>query len=198
MTPKQIVIAFQSGIETGNPEPTRHIHPGRCRQHSLQAGDGLDAILALHGQLSSEGVRAWPLRAIQGGALVAVHVDYDLWRPEAGFDVHRFEDGRIVGHWDNLQPAPSVPNPSGRRMLDGTTDNGDPARTAESKALVETLVREVAIARRPDGVSRPFRDDALIHRHPTLPDGTDALLSHLGCSSSAGGSPHHDRWCSVP
>jgi hypothetical protein len=46
-----------------------------------------------------------PLRAIQDGEFAAVHVEYDLWGPKAGFDIHRFEHGLIVEQGQFARPS---------------------------------------------------------------------------------------------
>ena len=55
---------------------------------------------------------------------------------DVGFDVFRFEDGRIVEHWDNLQETAAKPSPSGHTMLDGPTAATELDRTAANKALM--------------------------------------------------------------
>ena len=36
-----------------------------------------------------------------------LHTDYNFFGPKIGFDIFRFEDGKIVEHWDNLQETPA-------------------------------------------------------------------------------------------
>lgn len=185
MEHKKIVVDLQRSIETGDASATRHINPERYVQHNVNVGDGLPSILALHDLLPRETTRSNPLRAIQDGALVAVHVDYDLWGPKAGFDIHRFEDGLIVEHWDNLQESPSRPNPSGRTMFDGAVEIGDPAQTAASKALVEEFVLQVMVGH--DGeAARFFDDDRLLQHNPVLADGVEVFLGHIGAAGREG------------
>lgn len=190
MEPKEIVVALQRSIETGDSSAIRHINANKYIQHNLGVGDGLAPILALHDLLPSDITRARPLRAIQDGSLVAVHVDYDLWGAKAGFDIHRFEDGLIVEHWDNLQECPSEPNPSGRTMFDGSLDIGDSAHTDASKALVADFVSQVMLGRDREAASYFFADDQLLQHNPALADGADNFLRHIG----VGGAPGAARY----
>ena len=43
------------------------------------------------------------VRVFQDGDFVFTHTDYNVFGPKIGFDIFRFEDGKIVEHWDNLQ-----------------------------------------------------------------------------------------------
>ncbi|MBQ8069741.1 MAG: hypothetical protein IJ202_02690, partial [Bacteroidales bacterium] len=70
----------------------------------------------------------------------------NFFGPKVGFDIFRFEDGKIVEHWDNLQETPKGANPSGHTMLDGTTEIKDLDKTAENKTLAENFVKDVLIA----------------------------------------------------
>lgn len=183
---KAIVMDLQRGIETGDTSAIRYINPERYVQHNINVDDGLASILALHDLLPRDTTRAKPLRAIHDGALVAVHVDYDLWGPKAGFDIHRFEDGLIVEHWDNLQESPSQPNPSGRTMFDGALKIGDPSHTAASKALVGAFISQVMIGRMEAAAARFFFEDELLQHNPVLADGADTFLRHIGAAGTEG------------
>ena len=50
--------------------------------------------------------------------LLFAHNEYDFNRLEVAFEVFRFENGKAVEHWDNIQDQQPL-NPSGRGMLDG-------------------------------------------------------------------------------
>jgi hypothetical protein len=63
------------------------------------------------------------------GNVVFAHTDYNVFGPKVGFDIFRFEDGKIVEHWDNLQDTAARPGPSGhtigRRPDDGVRPRQD-------------------------------------------------------------------------
>ena len=92
-------------------------------------------------------------RVIEDGDLVALHSRYTLGGvPTIGFDVCRFADGRIVEHWDNLQPE-VTDTASGRGMIDGPTEVTDRDRTGATKDLVRGLVEDVLMGKAPERIA---------------------------------------------
>src|ERR1700730_3132160 len=75
---------------------------------------------------------------LQDGDFVVVHTDYNFFGPKVGFDIFRFEDGKIVEHWDNLQATGAKPSPSGHTMIDGPTRVSDLDKTEANKTLMQT------------------------------------------------------------
>ena len=186
---REITAAIQNSIEDHRPldgPVGRYISRERYVQHNVNVEDGRDAIVALHDLLPRDTTRSKVLRAIQDGEFSAAHVDYDLWGPKAGFDIHRWEDGMIVEHWDNLQEVPSHPNPSGRTMFDGTAEIGDPTHTSASKALVEEFASRVMVGREVGAAARFFAGDRLLQHNPFLADGAGFFLDHVGASGGEG------------
>src|SRR5690349_830062 len=125
---KQQVVELLKSIETGDPQPVGYINPNKYIQHNLAAADGLAGFGALMAQLPSNSARANTVRVFQDGDRVFAHTEYDFFGPKIGFDVFRFEDGRIVEHWDNLQET-AASNPSGHTMTDGPTTSRDADKT---------------------------------------------------------------------
>lgn len=179
MTPSEISVRLQSGIETGDRSAEIFIDPNRYIQHNLSIADGKSAIIALIDSLPVGVMRARPLRSIQDGDMSCVHVDYDLFGPKAGFDIHRFENGLIVEHWDNFEPVLHRANASGRSMFDGPTGNGDISRTAESKATVRRFVEDHLVTGSRKGAESFFRGDQLLQHHPLLSDGAQTFVSYV-------------------
>jgi hypothetical protein len=68
--------------------------------------------------------------------------------PKVGFDLFRFEDGKIVEHWDNLQETATAPSPSGHTMIDGPTAASDLDKTEVNKALLERYMDDLLQGRR--------------------------------------------------
>lgn len=101
------------------------------------------------------------------------------WGPMVGFEVHRWEDDRIVEHWDNLQSTPTAPNASGRTMIDGGVDVTDLERTDTNKALVRSFTKTVLIAREFRRLGEFHASTTLIQHNPSFGDGTDALVAYL-------------------
>ncbi len=79
------------------------------------------------------------VRVFEDGNFVLAHTEYNFFGPKVGFDIYRFEDGKIVEHWDNLQETPAKPSPSGHTMTDGPTMASDLDKTEANKALMANL-----------------------------------------------------------
>lgn len=133
---KQQVRDLLKSIETGDPGPIAAINPNKYTQHNLGAADGLAGFGALMAQLPKGSTKVNTVRVFRDGDSVFAHSDYDFFGPKIGFDIFRFEHGKIVEHWDNLQEKPSAPNPSGHTMTDGAVEVRDLDETEPNKKLV--------------------------------------------------------------
>lgn len=184
---------ISKSLETRKRHPIHSIDSRRYVQHNVLLGDGLGPILQFMDELPPDRTRVDVLRAIEDGEYSALHVDYVLgdWGPMVGFEVHRWEDDRIVEHWDNLQPKAAGANPSGRTMVDGAAEIGELERTAENKALVETFVSRVLIGGDLEALPVFFEDSALIQHSPACADGTQALAASLADNRASGAAVHH-------
>jgi len=103
---KQQVVALLKSIETGDPAPAAVVNPAKYIRHNLGVGDGLEGLGAVLAQLPPGSARVNTVRVFQDGDFVFAHTDYDFFGPKIGFDVFRFEDGRIVEHWDTIEAIP--------------------------------------------------------------------------------------------
>lgn len=177
MTNKEKTTALQNSIETGDKSVLNLLHPTRYKQHNVSIGDGMDAIRAIHDLLPRDKVYTQVVRAFHDGDYAFVHVDYHLFEPTIAFDVHRYENGVAVEHWDNLQPTPQNRNRSGRTMTDGKAQPKDHDRTEANKALAERFTREILIADQTANISDFFEGDSLMQHNPHMGDGVNEFLS---------------------
>jgi predicted SnoaL-like aldol condensation-catalyzing enzyme len=184
---KQHAIDFLKSLETGDTDPLRYI--GRYRQHNLAIPDGIEGLRSTVGQLPEGSPKVRTVRAIEDGDYVITHSDYDFFGPKIGFDIFRFENGKIEEHWDNLQPAPGLVNPSGRSMIDGPTDIGNASATAENKALARAFVEEVLVHRG----SNWRAVDGYLQHNPHIADGLPALQQTLDSMAQQGHPIEYDR-----
>ncbi len=139
MTRKQQVVALLKSIETGDSGPVAVINPDKYIQHNLGAADGLAGFGALLQALPPRSARVNTVRVFEDGDYVFAHTDYNFFGPKIGFDIFRFENGRIVEHWDNLQET-TGPNPTGQTMTGGPTEAHGVTKTEANKALVRAFV----------------------------------------------------------
>ncbi len=109
---KEKAIALIESLENGNHDPIGYINPTKYIQHNLAVGDGLEGFGKVVANAPEGGFKAKVVRAFQDNDYVFLHTNYDFFGPKAAFDIFRFEDGKIVEHWDNLSPI-TPPNPSG-------------------------------------------------------------------------------------
>ena len=144
MENKQKVVRLLKSIETGESEPVGYINPNKYIQHNLSAADGLAGLQALLSQLPPNSAKVNTVRVFQDGDFVFAHSEYNFFGPKIGFDIFRFEDGKIVEHWDNLQETPQ-PNPSGHTMIDGATELKDLDKTEANKTLVRNFVNDIFV-----------------------------------------------------
>jgi predicted SnoaL-like aldol condensation-catalyzing enzyme len=110
---KQTVIAFyERAFNDHEPEDAVEKYLGsRYIQHNPQAPDGGDAFIGfVRGYVDQfPGLRVEIKRAIAEGDLVMTHsllTTSPEDRGTAAADIFRLEDGKIVEHWDVLQPIP--------------------------------------------------------------------------------------------
>ena len=182
---KEKAVALLTSIETGDPGPVSHIHPDTYIQHNLMVGDGLEGFAAVLQQLPEGSAKAHVVRAFQDGDFVFLHTEYDFFGPKIGFDIFRFEDGKIVEHWDNLQ-AVAGQSASGRTQIDGPTQATDLDKTDANKALVEGFVRDILKGANPDSITEYISTDQYRQHNPAVADGLDALGKALEGMAKAG------------
>lgn len=180
-TEKIQVVQLLKSIETGDAKPVGYINPDKYIQHNLSVGDGLAGFGAVLQQLPAGSARVNTVRVLQDGEFVVAHSEYNFFGPKFGFDVFRFENGKVVEHWDNLQQAPAQPNPSGRTMIDGAADVLDLDKTDANKKLVAGFVDDVLVHGRLEKLSAYFDGDNYLQHNPMIADG----LSGLGAALKA-------------
>jgi predicted SnoaL-like aldol condensation-catalyzing enzyme len=191
--PKQQVVELLKSIETGDPKPVASINPSKYIQHNLAVADGLAGLGALLQQLPKGSAKVNTVRVFSDGDLVFAHTEYDFFGPKIGFDIFRFENGKIVEHWDNLQEKPAAPNPSGRTMIDGPTQATGVGRTAANKALVRAFVDDILVNGRMEKLARYFDGDLYIQHNPNIGDGLSGLATALQAMAKQGVTMKYDR-----
>lgn len=185
-TPKEQVAKLLKSIETGDAAPIAYVNPDKYVQHNLAVGDGLSGFGAVLQQLPAGSAKVNTVRLLQDEEYVVAHTVYNFFGPKIGFDVFRFENGKIVEHWDNLQTTPDQPNPSGRTMIDGVTEVADLEKTDPNKALVAAFVNDVLVSGKLDKLSGYFDGDNYLQHNPAIADGLSGLGAALKAMAEQG------------
>lgn len=183
---KEKVVALLKSIETGAKEPVSYINPNKYIQHNLAISDGLAGFAEVLQQLPPNSAKVNTIRAFQDGNYVFTHTDYNFFGPKIGFDIFRFENGKIVEHWDNLQEKPSKPNPSGHTMTDGTVEIKDLEKTEANKTLVTKFVDDILVNGKMDKLAGYFDGDNYIQHNPGIPDKVSGLGAALQALAEQG------------
>lgn len=98
--------ATKTAIETGAAEPIFAINPEKYIQHNLSGGDGLASLGALLYALPKSSAKVNPVRVFQDGDFVSALTDYNFLEPKIGFNIVRFENGKIIKHCDTIEAIP--------------------------------------------------------------------------------------------
>jgi predicted SnoaL-like aldol condensation-catalyzing enzyme len=188
---KDQVVELLNSIETGDSKPLAYINPDKYIQHNLGVGNGLTGVLTLL-QATKGSAKVNTVQVFQDGDFVFVHVDYNFFGPKVGFDIFRFEDGKIVEHWDNLQETAAGPSPSGHTMIDGPTAASDPDKTEGHKALLESYMDDLLQGRR-DKFPSYFDGNSYIQHNAWVADNFTGLIAGLQTLAKEGKAVKYTR-----
>lgn len=190
---KERTTALQRSIELGTTTQLGILHPTGYKQHNPNLADGIEGVHAIHGLLPADKVYTHVVRAFEDGDYAFVHVDYHLFGHTVAFDIHRYEDGLAVEHWDNLQDMPAGRNKAGRTMTDGKTQATDHHKTAENKALIQQFTQQILIGQQLDAAGAFFEGDQLAQHNPHMGDGVEEFLATRRNWEAAGTPARYER-----
>lgn len=175
---KDRIRALLKSIETGDPEPIAVVNEDKYIQHNPQTHEGNEGLAALFKRLSETSPRVNIVRAFEDCDFVFAHTEYDFANRNIGFEVFRFEDGRAVEHWDNIQRRLG-PSPSGRSMVDGPTEAVDHPLTETNRALVRSFVETVLVNDELEKLGDYIDAENYAEHNPRLGDDLSGLRSSL-------------------
>ncbi len=182
---KDQIRRLLKSIETGDPEPVTVVNEEKYIQHNPGTHEGSEGLAALFQRLSKTSPHVNIVRAFEDADFVFAHTEYDFASRKIGFEIFRFEDGRAVEHWDNIQERRG-PNAAGRSMVDGPTDVADPEQTESNRALVRSFVETVLIDGQLDRLMHYIDERAYAEHNPRLSDDVPALRSQLEAKDNDG------------
>ncbi|WP_445115318.1 nuclear transport factor 2 family protein [Acinetobacter sp. WZC-1] len=183
---KEKVVALLKSIETGESGPVAYINPNKYIQHNLGIADGLAGFGEALQALPEGSARVNTVRVFQDGPYVFAHTDYDFFGPKIGFDIFRFEQGKIVEHWDNLQEKPTKLNPSQRSMIDGSTTIKDVKLTRHNKEFIRSFVTDILVNGKMNKINHYIKGDHYIQHNPEIADGVTGLKAALKSMAEQG------------
>ncbi|MEM7303688.1 MAG: nuclear transport factor 2 family protein [Pseudomonadota bacterium] len=191
MTPKELVLAlFMAAFVDHDPDAARQLVTPDYIQHNPQVQTGAEGLTNIIPLVKKSGMTVTTHRVITEGDMVVLHNTFDnahaFGAPSlAAFDVFRVKDGKVVEHWDNLQPVPDT-TISGRGMTDGPTEITDLEKTEENKQLVLGFVRDVLGGAAPENVTK-YMDPAVYMQHnPMIGDGLAGLQAAIKAFAERG------------
>ncbi|WP_415717855.1 nuclear transport factor 2 family protein [Roseibium sp.] len=188
---KELLKKLLKGIETGDAEAAAVVNEARYIQHNPQTHEGSEGLAVLFARLAKTNPKVTFIRVFEDGDFAFAHNEYDFSSLRAAFEVFRFEDGKAVEHWDNIQPLKG-PNPSGRGMLDGSTEIADLEKTEANRNLVRSFAEEVLVERRIDLIGK-YVSARLVQHNPDLADGIDALRNALEATFNGAPNLRYDK-----
>lgn len=171
---KEKATALLTSLETKDQAPVGYINPAKYKQHNLNVADGLEGFGALIQNAPEKGFKAKVVRSFQDGNYAFSHTVYDFFGPKVGFDIFKFENGKIVEHWDNLTKT-TPNNPSNRSQTDGTTAIEDIDKTEANKNIVSEFISSILINGDFNKISNYFDGDNYLQHNSMIADGVSGL-----------------------
>ena len=142
---KRQVLALLAAYTTGNQGAFAVINPKKLIQHDPTIADGLSGLRAWLAAAPAGSIVVHPVRVLVDGAYVFVHSETDLPTGRTtSWDIFRFEQGKIVEHWDSRQPLGPA-NGAGHTELDGPTKVTNLGATTANKRLAWTAMTKFLI-----------------------------------------------------
>jgi len=174
LTNKEKSAALLESLENGDKSTIAYINPTNYKQHNLGVADGLEGFAEVLKNAPEGGFKAKVVRSFQDGDYTFSHTIYDFFGPKVGFDIFKYEDGKIIEHWDNLSELVGV-NPSNRSQTDGSTTLSDLDKTSTNKELVKDFVKTVLVDGGYDKMGDYFDGDTYIQHNSMIGDGLSGL-----------------------
>ncbi|MFV1493230.1 nuclear transport factor 2 family protein [Phaeobacter sp. JH18-32] len=170
---------LEQGLAKGDREFIRAHVAENYIQHNPQAADGRKGLLGFVDFLETldPPVQVNPIRVFGDDSFVVIHQTAEFFGPKVIIDLFRFEDGKLVEHWDAIQDEVTE-TASGRSMIDGTTEITDLDKTEANKALVTGLVTDVLMGGDLARIDDYIRADYMQH-NPYVPDTRDGLKGFI-------------------
>lgn len=182
---KRQVVELLHSIENGDSTPIGYINPNKYIQHNLAVKDGLAGFGEIMSLLPKGSAKAKVIRVFEDGEFVFAHTKYNFFGPKTGFDIFRFENGKIVEHWDNLQLIVEK-TASSRTQFDGAVEVLDIDKTQENKTLIKNFINDVLFGKAPEKITQYISTKKYHQHNPNVKDGLEGLGLALKSLAEAG------------
>ncbi|MGR3711932.1 MAG: nuclear transport factor 2 family protein [Shimia sp.] len=193
MSAKEIVIQLATALFSSfDPEAANALLDPGYIQHNPAVPTGAAAIVGFVPALEQSGFQADTHRVIAEGNLVVLHSTFSNAQiigaeTVIAFEVFRVADGKVVEHWDNLQPAvPADQTANGNSMTDGAVEVVDLEKTAENKALVSDFMADVLYGAAPQKITEYISTESYTQHNPMVGNGLEGLGKALAAMAEAG------------
>jgi predicted SnoaL-like aldol condensation-catalyzing enzyme len=180
---KQKVVDLLNSLENGNTTPIAYINAEKYIQHNLAVADGLAGFGELVKNKPATGFKVKVVRAFQDGDYVFTHTDYDFFGPKIAFDIFRFENGKIVEHWDNLQTTVTQ-TANGHSMIDGPVEITDIDQTTANKTYIKSFVEQFLVNGNTSIIRDYIKPVGYTQHNPHIADGLEGLQQALAYFSA--------------
>jgi len=158
-------------------------------QHNLAYQTGRDAFVGSVEYLGAAPIKTIVknMRAFEDGNKVFLQTVYNFagTGDQVAFDIFRFEDGKIVEHWDNLEGVAAT-NPSNHTQIDGTMEIKELDKTETNRELVKNFLHDVMQGKAPEKTLSYFDGDNYIQHNIAIADGLSGLGAALGAMEKQG------------
>ena len=153
------------------------------RQHNPGFPDGLKPLEPMLGLTKSFETK----RMIGEGELVVTHSVAHGWgpKPMVVFDIFLVRGGKIVEHWDVMQPVADK-TVSGRSQTDGPTEVRDHQETAGNKAVVQGFLDDAIYGHRMEKLTTYINPSKYHQHNPGVGDGLDGFGAAMAELAKAG------------
>lgn len=177
---KQKVAALLKSYETGDPESINYINLDRFIQHDLSISDSQDMANAVFGKYPNSAVKI--LGLFQDEDIVFAYVEYKSALPKIGFEVYRFEDGKIIEHWDNIQEQ-KLYQPQNPVIIDNITAYNKEI-TAANKKLAGDAIKDILVKGRTEKLESYFKDGSYTSLRSCFTDRSTGMIRKVNKWSS--------------
>lgn len=166
---KEKVIELLNSLETRDLKALEYINKEKYIQHNLDIKDGFNGFKSFFESLPKNSIKVNIIRTFEDGDYVFTHTEYGFLEAKAGIDIFKFENGKIIEHWDNLKLVEG-PNPSGHTMFDGHTEIADLEKTEENKKVARNFVEGILMGKNIENFFDYFNEEDYTQHNPNIPD----------------------------